>query len=198
MRAPLLALALVAAVLGVQVAAGGGGFAPSRPADPCAARPAPPVAARLEPLAERVVLAGLDETACALGLSRERLALRLAVPATRERVDPDVLRDGLVLGVERIDPLPPVSALLPEALDLAGLPGIVQDAAGAIPDAVVDELLPTRELLERAAADLDVAGVLAGLDDPAGVEEALRDAIVRAARDQIVAGLPAPVRDLLG
>ena len=41
------------------------------------------MAPELEALAERVVLVGLDETACKLGVSRERLVLALPVAADR-------------------------------------------------------------------------------------------------------------------
>src|ERR1700754_1971380 len=75
---PLIAVALVAAVLGVQVAAGGGHYVPRRPANPCTPRPVPPIPAQLEPLAEQIVLLGLDSAACRLGISRERLVPRLA------------------------------------------------------------------------------------------------------------------------
>ena len=54
---PLIAVLLVAAVLGVQVAAGGGRYVPRRPANPCAPRPIPPIQPQLEPLAEQIVLA---------------------------------------------------------------------------------------------------------------------------------------------
>ena len=69
---PLIAVLLVAAVLGVQVAAGGGDYVPRQPADPCTPRAVPPIPARMEPLAERIVLLGLDNAACRLGISRER------------------------------------------------------------------------------------------------------------------------------
>ncbi|MGH2886974.1 MAG: hypothetical protein ACRDPA_30505, partial [Solirubrobacteraceae bacterium] len=72
---PLIAVLLVAAVLGVQVAAGGGHYVPLAPANPCEPRPVPPIPPRLEPLAEQIVLLGLDGAACQLGISRERLVL---------------------------------------------------------------------------------------------------------------------------
>ena len=54
-------------------------------ADPCRRAPSVdrPVPPELEPLAERVVLIGLDETACPLGVSRERLVL--ALPSAEDR-----------------------------------------------------------------------------------------------------------------
>ncbi|HEX5910306.1 MAG TPA: hypothetical protein VFY44_07415, partial [Thermoleophilaceae bacterium] len=69
---PLAALVLAVALLGWYVAAGGADYAEvDGAADPCAARASVdrPVAAELEALAERVVLVGLDETACKLGVS---------------------------------------------------------------------------------------------------------------------------------
>ena len=75
---PLIAVLLVAAVLGVPVAAGGGHYAPRRPANPCTHRPIPPIPSELEPLAEQIVLLGLHSAACRLGISRERLVLALA------------------------------------------------------------------------------------------------------------------------
>jgi hypothetical protein len=75
---PLIAVVLVAGVLGVQVAARGGDYAPRRPTDPCTARPVPPIPARLEPVADPIVLLGLDSAGCQLRISRERLVLALA------------------------------------------------------------------------------------------------------------------------
>src|ERR1700754_4758582 len=80
---PLIAVALVAAVLGVQVAAGGGHYVPRRPANPCTPRPVPPIPAQLEPLAAQIVLLGLDSAACRLGISRERLPPPLPHPPPR-------------------------------------------------------------------------------------------------------------------
>ena len=65
---PLIAVVLVATVLVVQVAAGGAHYVPLRPASPCAPRPVPPIPAQLEPLAEQIVLLGLDSAACRLGI----------------------------------------------------------------------------------------------------------------------------------
>ena len=204
MRLVLAAAVLVAAVLGVQVASGGGDFVPRRPADPCAARRFPPLKPRVDPLAERLVLLGLDHAACELGLSRERLLLALADPAQRRALGPAApaaLRRGLrraVDDLQRRRELPRVSALLPEVLDLSGLPGLVQTVARAVPDSVVDDVLPTAPVLRRAVDRLDVAALLDDLDDPDALQAALRRAIVGAARAQIVSGLPEPLRGLLG
>ena len=126
---PLIAVLLVAAVLGAQVAAGGGDYVPRRPADPCAPRAVPPIPAQLEPVAERIVLLGLDSAACRLGVSRERLVLALADTRSLDPDAPAALKAGLRDAVDRLDRegrLPKVSQLLPEALDQADLPGIVK------------------------------------------------------------------------
>src|SRR4051812_4766422 len=126
---PLIAVLLVGAVLGVQVAAGGGDFVPRRPADPCVPRPIPPIPARLEPVAERIVLLGLDGAACRLGISRERLVLALADTRSPDPASAAALKAGLRDAVDRLDRegrLPRVSLLLPEALDQAELPAIVK------------------------------------------------------------------------
>jgi hypothetical protein len=186
---PLIAVLLVAAVLGVQVAAGGGDYVPRRPADPCNPRADPPIPARLEPVAERIVLLGLDNAACQLGISRERLVLALA--DTRS-LDPDAhaaLKAGLRDAVDRLDRerrLPKVSQLLPEALDQADLPGIVKTVIGAIPDGLVDTALPTGPLLRRTISELDVDRLVRELNDPRQLESAVRSAILQAALHQIL------------
>jgi hypothetical protein len=186
---PLIAVLLVTAVLGVQVAAGGGDYVPHRPADPCAARPVPAIPARLEPLAERIVLLGLDSAACKLGVSRERLVLALADTRSLDPAAPAALKAGLRDAVDRLDRegrLPKVSQLLPEALDQSDLPGLAKTLIGAIPDATVDSALPTGPLLRRAVDELDVERLINELDDPHQIESAVRSAILQAARDQIL------------
>jgi hypothetical protein len=185
---PFIAGLLVAGVLGVQVAAGGGDFVPRRPADPCAPRAVPPLPAQLEPVAERIVLLGLDGAACRLGISRERLVLALA---NTPSLDPDApaLKAGLRDGVDRLDRegrLPKVSQLLPEALEQADLPGIVKTVIAAIPDGTVDSTLPTGPLLRRAIDELDVDELVRELDDPQQLDSAIRSATIQAARDQIL------------
>jgi hypothetical protein len=186
---PLVAVLLVAAVLGVQVAAGGGDFAPRRPADPCVPRPIPPLPAELEPVAERIVLLGLDDAACRLGVSRERLVLALADPRSLDPDAPAALKAGLRDAVDRLDRegrLPKVSQLLPEALEQADLPGIVETIIAAVPDDAVDSALPTAPVLRRAIDELDVDELVRRLDDPDELESAIRSAILQAARDEIL------------
>ena len=189
---PLIAVVLVAAVLGIQVAAGGGHYAPLRPANPCTPRPVPPIPAQLEPLAEQIVLLGLDSAACRLGISRERLVLALAETRTLNPQTTAALKAGLRDAVDRLDRegrLPKVSQLLPEALDQANLPGIVKTIIEAIPDGVVDNLLPTGPLLRQTVDELDINGLLHELNDPRQLNSALQSAILQAALRQILGRL---------
>lgn len=189
---PLVAVALVAAVLGVQVAAGGGEYVPRRPADPCQPRTAPPIPARLEPVTERIVLVGLDKAACRLGISRERLVLALADTRSLDPSAPAALKAGLLDAVDTLDRegrLPKVSELLPEALGQTDLPGFVKTIIGAIPAGTVDSVLPTRLVLRRAIGELDVNQLVHQLDNPQQLQSAVRAAILKAARDQILARL---------
>ena len=186
---PLIAVLLVAAVLGVQVAAGGGHYVPLHPANPCTPRPVPAIPAQLEPLTEQVVLLGLDSAACRLGTSRERLVLALAETRSLDPRQSAALKAGLADAVDRLDRqgrLPKVSQLLPQALDQANLPGIVKTIIEAIPDPVVDNLLPTAPLLRRAINDLDINRVLHELGDPRQLNSVLQSAILQAAQRQIL------------
>jgi hypothetical protein len=186
---PLIAVLLVAAVLGVQVAAGGGHYVPRRPANPCTPRPVPPIPAQLEPLAEQIVLLGLDSAACRLGISRERLVLALADNRSPDPRTAAALKAGLGDAVDRLDRegrLPKVSQLLPEALDQAGLPGIVKTLIEAIPGGIVDNALPTGPLLRRTVDELDVNRLLHQLGDPSKLNSAVRSAILQAALRQIL------------
>src|SRR3954451_20918604 len=76
---PVVAAVLVSGVLGVQIANGGGDFAPLKTAQPCAThRPVTSVSTGITGLGERLVLLGLDGAACRLGVTREALTLELA------------------------------------------------------------------------------------------------------------------------
>jgi len=186
---PLIAVLLVAAVLSVQVAAGGGHYVPLRPANPCSPRPVSPIPAQLEPLAEQIVLLGLDSAACQLGISRERLVLALAETRSLDPRESAALKAGLVDAVDLLDRqgrLPKVSQLLPQALDQANLPGIVKTIIEAIPDPVVDNLLPTAPLLHRTVDELDINRLLHDLNDPRQLNSGLQSAILRAALRQIL------------
>ena len=189
---PLIAVLLVAAVLGVQVAAGGGHYVPLHPANPCTPRPVPAIPAQLEPLTEQVVLLGLDSAACRLGTSRERLVLALAETRSLDPRQSAALKAGLADAVDRLDRqgrLPKVSQLLPQALDQANLPGIVKTIIEAIPDPVVDNLLPTAPLLRHTVDELDINRLLHELNDPRQLNTVLESAILMAALRQILGRL---------
>ncbi len=186
---PLIALVLVAAVLGVQIAAGGGHYAPLRPANPCAPRPVPPIPAQLDPLAEQIVLLGLDGAACRLGISRERLVLALGNSRTLNPQTTAALKAGLADAIERLNHagrLPKVSQLLPQALAQAKLPGIVKTIIEAIPNSVIDNTLPTAPLLRQTIDQLDINRLLHELGNPNQLNSALQTAILQAALRQII------------
>ena len=189
---PLIAVLLVAAVLGVQVAAGGGRYVPRGPANPCTPRPIPPIQPQLEPLAGQIVLLGLDSAACRLGISRERLVLGLAESRALDPRVPARLRAGLLDAVDRLDRegrLPKVSQLLPQALDQTSLPGIAKTIIEAIPASVVDSALPTAPVLRRTIEELDVTRLLHELNDPSQLNAAVQSAILHAALSEILARL---------
>ena len=207
-----------ATLLGVYAAAGGTDYAEVQArADPCRARPGAgrPVPPQIEPLAERVVLLGLDETACRLRVSRERLVLALPVARDRRALAAELgisegelaaaLKAGLGRAVVRLDRagrLPRASALLPDVLAELDVPGPAESLIEAIPDDTVDSLAPTGPILRRAVRDLDVQALLADLEDAGRVEDQLRDAVAEAAQDEIrerlLDELPDSVRGFLG
>ena len=79
-----------------------------------------------------------------------------------------------------------MSQLLPEALGQVKLPGIAKTILEAIPDGLVDNVLPTRPLLRRTVNELDVDRLLHELNDPRQLEPAIRSAILQAALRQIL------------
>ena len=186
---PLIAVLLVSAVLGVQVAAGGGHYVPLQPANPCVHRPVAPIPPRLEPLAEQIVLVGLDSAACRLGVSRERLVLALANNRSPDPRTSAALKAGLRDAIDRLDQahrLPKVSQLLPDALNQAGVPGIAKTIIEAIPAGPIDSALPTGPLLRRTVDQLDVNRLLRELSDPSKLNATVRSAILKAALAQIL------------
>ena len=189
---PATAVVLVAAVLGIQLAAGAASYGPRQPADPCHARPIPATLSGLDPLLEEIVLLGLDNAACQLGISRERLVLSLATPQTMDPAAPAALKAGLRSAVDRLERagrLPKVSQLLPDALQRANLPGIVKTAIGLVPDSVIDGTLPTGPLLLRTIDKLDVSALLRELRDPSRLQSSVESALLNAALGEIVAQL---------
>ena len=117
---PLIAVLLVAAVLGIQVAADGGHYVPLAQPIHVSSGPFPPIPTQLEPLAEQIVLVGVNSAACRLGISRERLVLAIAETRSLDPRAAAALKAGLLDAVDRLDRegrLPKVSQLLPQALD---------------------------------------------------------------------------------
>jgi hypothetical protein len=189
-------LALVGGVLTVQLANGGGSFEPLRPADPCVERDVTSQSDGIEGLTERLVLIGVDEAACELGVSREALTLELGQGGTRTDAEIDALHRGLTTAVHRMKDdgsLPPASDLVDEALDSADLNGFLEAAIRALPDPVVDSALKTDDVLVRAIDDLDLREVLADLDDQQGLDAQVEAAVTQAVKDSLADRL----RDLL-
>ncbi len=183
------ALALVGGVLSVQLSYGGGSFEPLEPADPCVERVVTSQADGIEGLTERLVLIGVDETACELGVSREELTLELGQGGERTDEEIEALRRGLTSAVHRMEDdgtLPPSSELVDEALDSADLNRYLEAALRALPDSVVDAALKTDDVLVRAIADLDLREVLADLDDQDSLDAQVEAAVTQAVKDSLV------------
>ena len=185
---PVLAALLVAAVLGVQLANGGGSYEPLRPADPCAEREVTSRSDGVEGLTEQLVLIGVVEAACTLQVSREELTLRLAQPGDRTDAEIDALRDGLTTAVTRMKAdgtLPPASALVDEVLESADLNSFLKSAIRALPDSVIDAALKTDDVLTRAIADLDIRDLLENLTDQDDLEQQVGAAVEQAVKDSL-------------
>jgi hypothetical protein len=196
MMLPAVALVLVAGVLGIQVAHGGGSYAPLRPADPCMARTVTSRAGGIDGLTERLVLLGLDGAACRLHVSREALTLELAQPGPRSDAEIAALRAGLLDAVRRMKAdgtLPPASDLVDEALDNSDLIGFLKAAIRALPDSVANSALHTDDVLTRTIDDLDLRRLLANMDDQRDLNTQLNAAVTQAVKDSLTARL----RDLL-
>jgi hypothetical protein len=193
---PVAAAVLVAGVLGVQLANGGGDFVPSRAADPCAARDVRSTSSGIEALGERLVLLGVDGAACRLGGTREALVLELAEPGDRTDEEIEALRAGLLDAVDRMDAdgsLPKASSLVDEALDNADLNSLLEFGIRALPDSIIDGALRTDDVLRRAVEGLDLRAVLRDLTDPDELTRRINDAVSDAVKDSLIAR----VRDLL-
>ncbi|KQX72406.1 hypothetical protein [Aeromicrobium sp. Root472D3] len=193
---PLVAVLLVVATIGAQLAHGGGTYEPLRPADACVERPVTTQADGIDGLTERLVLIGLDDAACTLGTSRESLTLQLARSDEPTRAQVDALRDGLRSAVARMKAdgtLPEASALVDEVLDSADLNGLLERVIRALPDSVIDGALKTDDVLDRTIDQLDVRAVLDDVDDPSALNDRIETAVTQAVKDSLRARL----RDLV-
>ena len=194
---PVLAVILVAGVLGVQLAHGGGEFTPLRPADPCAVRAVGSTSTGIDGLTEELVLRGLDGAACELGVTREALVLQLAQQQggpTDAQVD--ALRAGLLKAVDRMQAdgsLPPASDLVDEALGRSDLNGFLKAAIRALPDSVIDNALKTDDVLRRTINGLDLRAVLTNLNSSDDLTKQINSAITKAVEQALVAR----IRDIL-
>jgi hypothetical protein len=185
---PIAALLLVGGVLGIQLAHGGGEFEPLKSADPCKERVVTSRAEGIDALTERLVLLGIDGAACRLHLSREALTLQLTDPGPRSDAEIDALRQGLQGAVRRMKAdgtLPEASELVDEALDSMELNGLLKAAIRALPDGVINAALRTDDVLARTIDDLDLRALLENLDDQAGLEQQIADAVVPAVKDSL-------------
>jgi hypothetical protein len=185
---PALALVLVTVVLAVQLAYGGLSYEPLRPADPCAARAVTSQSEGIEGLTERLVLIGVDEAACTLGLSREALTLRLATEQAPSDAEVDALRAGLLSAVEQMaddGTLPPASDLVDEALETADIDDLLKSLIRALPDSVVDAALTTDDVLTRTVEDLDLRALLTNLDDQDDLNAQVESAVTQAVKDSL-------------
>jgi hypothetical protein len=186
---PAVALALVVGVLTVQVAYGGGSFEPLKPADPCATRVVTTQSEGIEGLTERLVLIGINEAACTLGVSREALTLELAQPGDRTDEEIDALREGLKSAVRQMEEdgdLPPPSELVNEALDDSDMNGFQKAAIKAIPDSMIDATLDTDDILIRAIDDLDLRDLLENLDNEDDLNKQIQAAVTDAVKDALL------------
>ncbi len=189
----LTAAALVCGVLGVQIANGGGDYAPARAANPCVHRTVTSASKGIDGLSERLVLLGLDGAACRLGVTREALTLRLAQP-TPQATDAEInaLRAGLLEAVDRMKAdhtLPPASELTDEALDNSNLNGFVKAAIRALPDSFINSALKTDDVLRRTINDLDLRKLLANLNNSADLNHQIDAAVTEAVKRSLAARL---------
>lgn len=189
---PVAAVVLVSGVLGVQLANGGGTYEPLRPADACVERPVTSRADGIDGLTETLVLLGINDAACTLGVSREALALELAQSDARTDAETDALREGLLSAVAQMKEdgsLPPASDLVDEALASADLNALLERAIRLIPDAAIDSALKTDDVLVRAIEDLDLQALLANLDDQQDLERQVEQAVTKAVEESLKARL---------
>ena len=185
---PVAAAVLVAGVIGVQLAQGGGTFEPLHPADPCVERTVTSQAEGIDALTVRLVLLGIDGAACQLGVSREALTLELAQPGPRTDAEIYALHDGLQSAVQRMKDdgtLPPASDLADEALDNADLNRFLEAAIRALPDSVVNAAVKTDDVLVRTIDDLDLRTILENLDDQDDLNRELNAAVTQAVKDSL-------------
>ena len=185
---PALAVVLVSGVLGVQLANGGGSYKPLRPADSCAAQPADSVATGIDALTEELVVTGLADAACRLGMSREAFALQIAQPGPHTDAQINALRAGLLTAVDTLKAagkLPKASQLVREAVDESNLSGFRKAAIRAIPDALINKTLTTDDVLRRTINDLDLRTLLTNLGNRHDMTAQVNTAVTKAVMERL-------------
>lgn len=219
---PGAAVVAVAALMAFQLALGGGDFVPAAVADPCTEPAAASTAGGVDPastdldqVTQAVVVAGVTDAACNLGLTREELLLALPSPTDRAalaqrigKTDAELLaavKAGMLASVEEMDRagrLPKASALVNAYAGELGLSGLAEQAARSVPPEMIDGFLPTGQVVRRAIDGLDLAELLDDAQDPAAWEPAVRGAIREAAiaevREQVLDRIPDSLGDLFG
>lgn len=213
---PGAALVAVVAVLALQLASGGGDFVPAAQANPCA-KPALPTieGADLDQVTQAIVVGGVQDAACDLGVPREELLLALPSASARAELaqklgtsDEELLaavKQGMVDTTTRLDRagrLPKASALVQDNVDELGLPSLAAEAARAVPADMIDGLLPTAAVVNRAIEGLDLATLLDAAGGADAWEPAIRDAVRKAAiaevRERILEQVPDSLSSLFG
>ena len=193
---PVAAVAMVAGTLTVQATHGGGSYEPLRPPAACVERPVTSRASGIEGLTERLVLIGLADAACTLGVGREELTLQLARSGDPTDAEVDALRRGLRSAVRQMKAdgtLPRASDLVDDVIDQADLNGFVKRLIRALPASLVDKALKTDDVLYRTIDDLDLRKVLTDLDDSSSLDAQVEPVVTQAVKDSLKARL----RDLV-
>lgn len=212
---PAAALVAVVAVLGFQFAFGGGDFVPAAQADPCAEPSLPKTTTDLDQVTQAIVVGGVQDAACDLGITREELLLALPDATARANLarregttDAELLaavKRGMIETTARLDragQLPKASALVKDNAADLGLSGLAAQAAEALPPDMIDQFLPTGAVVTRAIEGLDLAALLnsaGGADawEPA-IRDAVRDAAIAEVREQILERVPDSLGSLFG
>lgn len=97
-RALTTAIVAAVALVGVYLIAGGGGYAPTKPPDPCRAG-APGGADGITGTIQRVGIVALSRAACDLHVGREELLLSLANERELAGIDDDQRNDAFKSGL---------------------------------------------------------------------------------------------------
>ncbi len=212
---PGAAVLAVAGLLGFQLVAGGGDFVPTAVANPCEERQLPAASTDLDQVTQQVVVAGVTDAACDLGISREELLLALPSPTERAALaqktgknDEELIaavKAGMLESVDAMDAagrLPKASQLVQAYAGELGLSGLAEQAVKSVPADMVDQFLPTGAVVKRAIEQLDLAALLDDASDPSAWEPAVRDAIRDAAiaevREQVIDRIPDSLGGLFG